>query len=72
MFKRSAKPTKEVSPIALSQLEGVPNSESTELTPKTEPPYRPYAEIPAPPTPEYKPYPDKEAPEPPYEPYRGI
>jgi hypothetical protein len=72
MFKRSAKPTKEVSPISLSQLEGIPNSERTELTPKAESPYRPYAEIPAPPTPEYKPYPDKEAPEPPYEPYRDI
>ena len=49
MFKRSAKPTKEVWPLAPPQLKGVPQSESTEATPKTESPYRPYAET-APPT----------------------
>ena len=71
MFKTSAIPTNAFSPLSLSQLEG-PNPERSELTPKIEPPYRPYTEVPAPSTPAYKPYSDEPEPEVPYEPYKGL
>ena len=71
MFKTSAIPTNASSPLPLSQLEA-PKSERSELTPKIEPPYRPYTEVPAPSTPLYRPYSDEPEPEVPYEPYKGL
>jgi hypothetical protein len=71
MFKTSPTPTNAFALLSPSELEGS-NSERTEPAPKTEPPYRPYTEIPVPSTPLYKPYSDQPEPELPYEPYKDL
>ena len=62
------------SPEAPPTHTGAPtDSERAKQPPLPEPPYKPYAEVPAPHEPPYKPYADVPAPhEPPYEPYKDI
>ena len=49
-----------------------PDAERAQKLPSLEPPYKPYAKMPARPEPPYEPYAKKsELPEPPYEPYKG-